>query len=66
MLDRLLHRTHVVQIPGQSYRLRDKMHVEQIASKEKTPSDTDPASPSTAGLDGSVFLRQSRSNFNRR
>jgi DNA replication protein DnaC len=33
MLDRLLHHAHIVQITGESYRLRDKMRAGQVASK---------------------------------
>lgn len=35
MLDRLLHHAHVVQITGESYRLRNKMRAGQIAAKGK-------------------------------
>ena len=34
MLDRMLHHAHIVQISGQSYRLRDKLRAGQVASKE--------------------------------
>ena len=34
MLDRMLHHAHIVQISGQSYRLRDKVRAGQVASKE--------------------------------
>jgi DNA replication protein DnaC len=33
MLDRLLHHAHIVQITGESYRLRDKMRAGQVAAK---------------------------------
>ena len=33
MLDRLLHHSHIVQISGDSYRLRDKLRAGQVASK---------------------------------
>ena len=35
MLDRLLHHAHIVQITGESYRLRDKMRAGQVAAKGK-------------------------------
>lgn len=33
MLDRLLHHAHIVQITGDSYRLRDKMRAGQVATR---------------------------------
>lgn len=36
MLDRLLHHAHIVQISGQSYRLRDKFMAGQLAKGSKT------------------------------
>jgi DNA replication protein DnaC len=33
MLDRLLHHAHIVQIVGDSYRLRDKMRAGQVGNK---------------------------------
>ena len=35
MLDRLLHHAHIVQITGESYRLRDKMRAGQVTAKGK-------------------------------
>jgi len=35
MLDRLLHHAHIVQITGDSYRLRDKLRAGQITSRGK-------------------------------
>lgn len=35
MLDRLLHHAHIVQITGESYRLRDKMRAGQVSPKGK-------------------------------
>lgn len=41
MLDRLLHHAHIVQITGESYRLRDKLRAGQItASGRKTATKT--------------------------
>ena len=33
MLDRLLHHAHIVQIPGESYRLKDKRKAGQVKVK---------------------------------
>jgi DNA replication protein DnaC len=33
MLDRLLHSAHVVQIAGESYRLKDKRKADQLKMK---------------------------------
>jgi DNA replication protein DnaC len=38
MLDRLLHHAHIVQITGESYRLRDKMRAGQVAAKGRKPA----------------------------
>jgi len=35
MLDRLLHHAHIVQISGESYRLRNKMRASQVSPKGK-------------------------------
>ncbi|MGL9724989.1 ATP-binding protein, partial [Sodalis sp. (in: enterobacteria)] len=35
MLDRLLHHAHILQISGQSYRLKDKLKSGQIQKKSK-------------------------------
>ncbi len=38
MLDRLLHHAHIVQITGESYRLKDKRKAGQAAKKSPTPA----------------------------
>ena len=38
MLDRLLHHAHIVQITGESYRLKDKRKAGQVAAKKATPA----------------------------
>ena len=39
MLDRLLHHAHIVQISGESYRLRDKRKAGQTARRMATISN---------------------------
>jgi DNA replication protein DnaC len=34
MLDRLLHHAHIVQIAGESYRLKDKRKAGQVKARE--------------------------------
>lgn len=38
MLDRQLHHSHIVQIGGESYRLRDKRRAGQMARREVAAS----------------------------
>lgn len=40
MLDRLLHHAHIVQITGESYRLRDKLRAGHLTTGRKPPSKT--------------------------
>ena len=40
MLDRLLHHAHIVQITGESFRLKDKRKAGQTASPRKEPKET--------------------------
>lgn len=39
MLDRLLHHSHLIQIKGESYRLRDKRKAGVLASARTAPPD---------------------------
>jgi DNA replication protein DnaC len=38
MLDRLLHHAHIVQITGESYRLKDKRKAGQAARRTTVPA----------------------------
>ena len=52
ILDRLLHHSHVLNIRGESYRLKDKRQAGLFPSQQhlSTKQETDPVAPSTDGI----------------
>ena len=50
MLDRLLHHAHIVQITGESYRLKDKRKAGQAAKRTRRDDMTDAALLGRCGL----------------
>jgi len=49
LLDRLLHHAHIVQIPGESYRLKDKRKAGQTRRRNDANDNLTPAIPRTPG-----------------